>query len=79
MTDERRLSDLMAEMERVGVDPESFPAGFAVRDEDALQALRALDDGAGFHAFLARVRENLASDAPAVQVNRATGASEARS
>jgi hypothetical protein len=57
MTDERRFDELLSEFERVGVDPDSFPAGIAVSREDAMHILRALPDGAGPAAFLARVRE----------------------
>jgi hypothetical protein len=56
MTDERDLSELMAEMERVGVDPNSFPAGITVSREDALRVLATLEDGAGPSAFLAALR-----------------------
>ena len=54
MADERRLLELMAEMERVGVDPNSFPAGVTVSHEDALRALGTLPDGAGPSAFSRR-------------------------
>jgi len=56
MTDERDLSELMAEMERVGVDPNSFPAGITVSREDALRVLATLADDAGPSAFLAAIR-----------------------
>jgi hypothetical protein len=56
MTDERDLTELMAEMERVGVDPHSFPAGVDVSREDALRALATLENGAGPSAFLAAIR-----------------------
>jgi hypothetical protein len=57
MTDERRFSELLSEFERVGVDPNSFPAGITVRPEDAMRILRSLPDDAGPGAFLARIRE----------------------
>jgi hypothetical protein len=57
MTDERRFDELLAEFERVGVDLDSFPAGLAVRREDAMRILRSLPAGAGPAAFLARVRQ----------------------
>lgn len=57
MTDERRFEELLAEFERVGVDPHSFPAGITVRREDALRVLHSLPDGAGPAAFLAQVRD----------------------
>ena len=56
MSDERRLTELMTELRRVGVDPDGFPAGLAVRDEDALKVLREMNDNAGPAAFLARLR-----------------------
>lgn len=57
MTDERRFDELLAEFERVGVDPDSFPAGIDVHPDAAMRILRALPDGAGPAAFLAGVRE----------------------
>ena len=56
MTDERSFAELLAEMERVGVDPNGFPAGITVSHEEALQALGTLADGAGPAAFLAAIR-----------------------
>jgi hypothetical protein len=56
MAHEKRFKDLLAEFERVGVDPNTFSAVLAVSPEDALRALRALPDGAGPTAFLAEVR-----------------------
>jgi hypothetical protein len=56
MTDERDLTELMAEMERVGVDPNSFPAGITVSRKHALRVLAALADDAGPSAFLAALR-----------------------
>jgi hypothetical protein len=58
MTDERRFGELLMEFERVGVDPNSFPAGITVRPEEAMRILRSLPDDAGPGAFLARIREN---------------------
>ena len=60
MPDERtrRLEQLMAELKRVGVDPDSFSAGLAVPGEFALQVLRSLPDGAGPMAFLAALRRD---------------------
>jgi hypothetical protein len=57
MTDERRFDELLAEFERVGVDPDSFPAGIDVHPEAAMRILRSLADDAGPAAFLAAVRE----------------------
>ena len=56
MAHEKRFKDLLAEFERVGVDPNTFSAVLAVNPEDALSALRALPDGAGPTAFLAELR-----------------------
>jgi hypothetical protein len=56
MAHEKRFKELLAEFERVGVDPNTFSAVLAVNPEDALRALRALPDGAGPTAFLAEVR-----------------------
>lgn len=56
MAHEQRFKDLLAEFERVGVDPNTFSAVLAVNREDAMRALRALADGAGPTAFLAELR-----------------------
>jgi hypothetical protein len=56
MTDERRFEELLAELERVGVDPNSFPAGVTVRRAEALRVLKELPDGAGPAAFLTGIR-----------------------
>lgn len=58
MTDDRRLKELLAEFERVGVDPNTVSAGIAVPTVDAIRILRTLPDDAGPAAFLARLREN---------------------
>lgn len=50
------VRQLVAELERVGVDPDHMVAGVTSRAEDALRALRALPDGAGPAAFLAELR-----------------------
>jgi hypothetical protein len=50
------VRQLVAELERVGVDPGQMVAGLTSRAEDALRALRALPDGAGPAAFLAELR-----------------------
>ena len=57
MTDERRFGELFTEMERVGIDPHSFPAGVTVPHDLAVKILRVLPDGAGPAAFLTAVRE----------------------
>ena len=56
MTHEERFEELLEEFERIGVDPNSFPAGITVRRDDALRVLRTLPDGAGPAAFLAAIR-----------------------
>lgn len=50
------VRQLVAELERVGVDPDHMVAGLTSRFEEALRALRALPDGAGPAAFLAELR-----------------------
>jgi hypothetical protein len=57
MADERQFGELFTEMERVGIDPHSFPAGVTVKHELAVKILRVLPDGAGPEAFLTAVRE----------------------
>jgi hypothetical protein len=54
------VRQLVAELERVGVDPDHMVAGLTSRAEDALRALRALPDGAGPAAFLAELRSQSA-------------------
>ena len=50
------VRQLVAELERVGVDPDHMVAGLTSRAEEALRALRSLPDGAGPAAFLAELR-----------------------
>ena len=50
------VRQLVAELERVGVDPDQMVAGLTSRAEDALRALKVLPDGAGPAAFLAELR-----------------------
>jgi hypothetical protein len=50
------VRQLVAELERVGIDPDQMVAGLTSRAEDALRALRALPSGAGPAAFLAALR-----------------------
>ena len=54
------VRELVAELERVGVDPDQMVAGLTSRAEDALRALRGLPDGAGPAAFLAELRNQTA-------------------
>ena len=61
MTDEKRFEELISEFERVGVDPNTFSAVLAVRQDEALRILRTLPDGSGPSAFLARLREDRAA------------------
>ena len=58
------VRQLVAELERVGIDPDHMVAGLTSRAEEALRALRVLPDGAGPAAFLAELRnQSLAVDA----------------
>jgi hypothetical protein len=50
------VRQLVAELERVGVDPDHMVAGLTSRAEEALRALRALPNNAGPAAFLAELR-----------------------
>ena len=52
------VRQLVAELERVGIDPDHMVAGLTSRAEDALRALRELPDGAGPAAFLAALRNH---------------------
>jgi hypothetical protein len=61
MTQTERLSVLLRELERVGVDPNTISAGLAVRDDEVLRALSALPDGAGPGAFLKQLRLSMES------------------
>lgn len=67
MADEQTFDELLSEFRRVGVDPDTFSAVLALRPEDALRALRALADGAGPTAFLAKLRQQGLT--PAASVN----------
>jgi hypothetical protein len=58
VADEQTFDELLSEFRRVGVDPDTFSAMLALRPEDALRALRALADGAGPTAFLAKLRQH---------------------
>ena len=50
------VRQLVAELERVGIDPDQMVAGLTSRAEEALRALRALPDAAGPAAVLAELR-----------------------
>jgi hypothetical protein len=58
MADEQTFELLLNEFRRVGVDPDTFSAMLALRPEDALRALRSLQDGAGPSAFLSQLRRD---------------------
>lgn len=75
MADERtrRLEQLMAELKRVGVDPDTFSAGLAIPGELALQILRSLPDDAGPTALLSALRRAEARTAPARGEEKAAG------
>ncbi len=51
------LRTLVEELKRVGVDADNMVGGLSARAESAIRALRALPDGAGPAAFLARLRQ----------------------
>ena len=55
------LRTLVHELKRVGVDADHMVAGLSARADDAIRALRALPDGAGPAAFLARLRSDSAA------------------
>lgn len=57
------LRTLVHELKRVGVDADHMVAGLSARADDAIRALRALPDGAGPAAFLARLRSDAATQA----------------
>jgi hypothetical protein len=50
------VRQLVAELERVGIDPDQMVAGLTSRAEEALRALRTLPNNAGPAAFLAEFR-----------------------
>lgn len=54
------VRQLVAELERVGIDPDHMVAGLTSRAEEALRALRDLPDGAGPAAFLSALRNQSA-------------------
>lgn len=57
MTDERRFEELWVELQRIGVDPYSFPAGLTLSREEAIRVAATLPEGAGPAAFLSAIRE----------------------
>lgn len=62
MTHERRFEELLTELERIGVDPDNFPAGLEISRDAALRVLARLPDGAGPEAFLAGLRAAMSGD-----------------
>lgn len=56
MSQVERFAHLLRELERVGVDPNTISAGWAVSEDDVLRALAALPDGAGPAALLGQLR-----------------------
>jgi len=56
MSQVERFDQLLQELKRVGVDPNTISAGLAITRDDALRALAALPDGAGPAAFLSQLR-----------------------
>jgi hypothetical protein len=67
MTHERRFEELLAELERIGVDPQQFPAGLEISAEAAMRVLAQLPDGVGPAAFLAGLRAAMSSEADVVE------------
>jgi hypothetical protein len=57
MSDERDFGELLSELERVGIDPSSFPAGVDITRDAALRILRTLPADIGPTAFLTALRE----------------------
>lgn len=64
MADERLLNELLAELERVGVDSSQFSAVITLPSDAALRAMRELPDGAGPAALLAALRRATLSVPP---------------
>lgn len=56
MSQAERFANLLRELERVGVDPNTISAGLAVSEEDVMRALASLPDDAGPSAFLSQLR-----------------------
>ena len=56
MSQVERFALLLRELERVGVDPSKLGDGVAVRQQDVLEVLARLPDGAGPAAFFAQLR-----------------------
>ena len=65
MADEELLNELLAELERVGVDPNQFSAVIDLPSNAVLRALRELPDGAGPASVLAALRRAMLSVPPA--------------
>ena len=71
VADEQKLKRLFAELQRVGVDPNTFSAVLGVRSDEALRVLAALPDGAGPSAFLTRLRQDATQRGAATEEVRA--------
>ncbi|MDB4915664.1 MAG: hypothetical protein JWM95_3308 [Gemmatimonadetes bacterium] len=74
MSHERNFAELLTELERIGIDPSSFPAVVHVRQEDALRVLRTLPSDIGPAAFLTALREEQKRASGPVAVIRKDGA-----
>jgi hypothetical protein len=61
MSQAERFAHLLAEFERVGVDPNTISAGLAIGEDDVLRVLSALPDRAGPTAFLSQLRAVMAT------------------
>lgn len=66
MTHEKRFEELLTELERIGVDPDNFPAGLEISRDAALRVLARLPDNAGPAAFLAGLRAAISGENVAV-------------
>jgi hypothetical protein len=64
MSQVERFALLLRELERVGVDPDRLGAGVAARQQDVLEALARLPDGAGPDAFFTQLRR-ISAERPA--------------
>jgi hypothetical protein len=56
MSQVERFALLLRELERVGVDPNTLGSRVVARQQDVLEALARLPDGAGSAAFFTQLR-----------------------
>lgn len=56
MSQVERFAQLLRELERVGVDPNTLSAGLSVSEDELLRALASLPDDAGPTALLTQLR-----------------------